>query len=399
MVTLAHSWQGAPGAESSASLAEPAAPVVSTDPLDVLGAVAATIDASFALTEVQSTVAAQHPALAERFGLTFNERGEWIRQRLPRWRLDWVRYEQQAALHGLLKASSGDTWSAALWEWKYRDADRWGAGVWEGDELVAFCGGAPRAISYFGQSAMALQMVDALVNPLQGDALANPGQFQMAAATLAEQQIGDGKTHLLDFGFVESNRLLQIEPLGLYVQADSMTELRWPALSGLPSLQTFARPVTDSNAAAVDRLWLEMKRSLRGSIVGVRDWAFVRRRYLEHPQHAYSVLLVRRRLSGAAVGVVVLRDRQAQGLELVDFVAPPERFQELLDVARRFAGKLGRSVAFAWITASHADLLAEKSSRRSSLDLVIPANIWSPGPAPEEIRGHWWLMAGDTDFR
>ena len=399
MVTLAHSWQGAPGAESSASLAEPSAPVVSTDPLEVLGAVAATIDASVALTEVQSAVAAQHPALAVRFGLACNERGEWTRQRPARWRLGWVGREQQAALHDLLKASSGDTLSAALWKWKYRDADRWGVGVWEGDELVAFCGGAPRAISYFGQSAMALQRVDALINPLQGDALANPGPFQMAAATLAEQQIGDGKTHLLDFGFVASNRLLQLEPLGLYAQADSMTELRWPALSGLPSLQTFARPVADSNAAVVDRLWLEMKRSLQGSIVCVRDWAFVRGRYLEHPLQPYTVLLVRRRLSRAAVGIVVLRDRQAQGLELVDFVAPPERFHELLDVARRFAGKLGRSEVFAWITASHADLLAEKDSRRSSLDLIIPANIWSPGPAPEEIRGHWWLMAGDTDFR
>ena len=142
-----------------------------------------------------------------------------------------------------------------------------------------------------------------------------------------------------------------------------------------------------------------MKRSLQASIVGVRDWAFVRSRYLEHPLQPYSVLLVRRRLSGAAVGVVVLRDRQAQGLELVDFVAPPERFHDLLDVARRFAVKLGRSEVFAWITASHADLLAEKGSRQSSLDLIIPANIWSPGPAAEEIRGHWWLMAGDTDFR
>ena len=398
MVTLAHSWHGAAGAEGSLEIAEPAAPV-STDALDVLGETGARLDAGGTLTEVQSAVAASHPALALRFGLARNEQGEWIRQLLPRWRLGWVRREQQAALLDLVKASSGSHPSAALWEWKYRDADRLGAGVWTGDELVALYGGTSRAISYFGQSAMALQVVDALVNPQQDDAVANPGPFQMAAATLAEQEIGDGKSHLLDFGFVESRRLSQVEHLGLYAQVDSMTEIRWPALPGLPDFQVFARPVADSNAAIVDRLWLEMKRTLQGSIVGVRDWAFVRSRYLMHPLQPYSVLLVRRRFSGAAVGLVVLRDRQEHGVELVDFVAPIERFPELRDVGRRFAGKLGRSEVFTWITASHADLLAAKGGRSIPLDLVIPANIWSPGPVPDELRGHWWLMAGDTDFR
>ena len=399
MVTLAHSWQGAPGAEGAPDIAELSAPPASTDPLEILSAVAAAPDASGALSDGQRAVAAQHPALALRLGLVRGESGDWARQdHPPRWRLGPVRREQQAALHQLREASSGKALSAALWEWKYRDAERWGAGVWKGDELLAFCGGVPRAISYFGQSAMALQRVDALMNPLQDDVLANPGPFQMAAATLAEQ-VGDGKAQLVDFGFVESKRLLQLEPLGLYAHADSMTELRWPALAGLPSLRALARPVVESNAALVDRLWLEMKRSLQGSIVGVRDWAFVRGRYLAHPLQPYSVLLVRRRLSGAVVGVVVLRDRQEQGVELVDFVAPPERFHELLDVGRRFAGKLGRSAVFVWSTTSHADLLAVKGGQRSALDLVVSSSSGSPGPAPEETRGHWWLMAGDTDFR
>ncbi len=402
MVSLAHRWHGAAGAENAAgAVSEPAAPALSADPLDVLNGALAGLGEAGALTDAQGAVAARHPALALRLGLARNGRGEWVRRPPPRWRLDWVRHEQRASLHELLKALSGEVFPAALSEWNYRAADRLGVGAWRGGELVAFCGGAPRAISYFGQVAMALQVVDSVVNPLEEDALANPGPFQMAAATLAEQRIGDGKECLLDFGFVQGGRLSQLEPMGLYAQVDSMTELRWPALPGLPSPGVFARPLAQTNAAVVDGLWLEMKRSLQGSIVGVRDWAFVRGRYLEHPLRPYSVLLVRRRFSGAAVGVVVLRDQHKgeKGLELVDFVAPPDRFQELLDVGRRFAGRLGRAEVFAWISASHADSLAPKGARQSPLDLAIPANIWSPGPAAEEIRGHWWLMAGDTNFR
>ena len=399
MVSLAHSWHGMPGAEGGVEIAEPAAPPAAGDPLEILTQAGTAVSPADALTDAQIAVAVQHPALARRLGLTHTESGEWRRQGAPlRWRLATVRQEHQPALQALLKSSSGKPLAEALWQWKYRDADRWGFGVWEGEELVAFCGGAPRAISYFGQSATALQVVDALTSPMPDDALAGPAPLQMAAATLAEQ-VGDGKAHLLDFGFIDSGRLLQLEPLGLYAQADSMTELRWPALAGLPNPQLVARPLAESNAAIVDRLWLEMKRSLQGSIAGVRDWAYIRGRYLAHPLEPYSVLLVRRRWGGSVIGVVILRDRQEQGVELVDFVAPPERFSELLEVGRRFAGRLGRSAVFTWITTSHADLLAGNGGRGSPLDLVISTSVGSARPAPEEIRGHWWLMAGDTDFR
>jgi hypothetical protein len=30
--------------------------------------------------------------------------------------------------------------------------------------------------------------------------------------------------------------------------------------------------------------------------------------------------------------------------------------------------------------------------------ITTPANIWTPGPAPEELNDRWWLLAGDTDY-
>lgn len=398
LVSLAHSWQSAAGAAAPAELAEPVVPL-SDDPLDQLSSAASVLDVGGALTAFQNTMATQHEALAIRLGFTKNEQGKWLKQRQPRWHPAWVRREQKDAWHDLFKASFGYGMSPLVWEWKYRDADRLGVGVWSGDELVAFYGGMPRAISYFGKPAMAVQIGDVMVHPAQRGVLTRSGPFQMASATFLELQIGHDQPHLVGFGFPEDKALRLAERLGLYAQVDSMTEVRWPALPKRPALRFFARPLVDSNSAAVDKLWLEMKQALQGSIIGVRDWAFVRSRYLMHPLRPYSVLMVRHRFNGAVVGVVVLRDRADQGVELVDFVAPPERFQVLLDVARRHAGKLGRAEVFTWITASHLGLLAAAGGRQVPLDLTIPANIWSPGPAPDELRGHWWLMAGDTDFR
>lgn len=400
LVSLAHSWQSAVGATAPApaELAEPVVPM-SDDPLDQLSSAASVLDVGGALTAFQNTIATQHEALAIRLGFTKNEQGKWLKQRQPRWRPAWVRREQKGVWHDLFKASFGYGMSPLVWEWKYRDADRLGVGVWSGDDLVAFYGGMPRAISYLGKPAMAIQIGDVMVHPSQRGVLTRSGPFQIAAATFIEQQIGFDRPNLLAFGFPEDKAVRLGERIGLYAQVDSMTEVRWPALRRRTILQAFARPVSDSNAAAVDKLWEEMKRALQNSIVGVRDWAFVRSRYLIHPLRPYSVFLVRRRFSGAAVGVVVLRDRQEQGVELVDIVAPPERFQELLDVGRRYAGKLGRAEVFTWITTSHRAMLAATEGRQIPLSLVIPVTIWSPGPTPDELRGHWWLMAGDTDFR
>lgn len=390
VVSLPHRWQSVPGADvASAELAPD-----SHDPLDVLGSVA-----DRALSEEQSAAAAEYPALARRMGMDCNESGQWFGIAHPQWRLAWVRGTDPNAWLELFKATFDSSLSPALSQWKYCDTDKLGVGVWCGDELVASYGGWPRAMSYFGQPATGLQLSDAMVRPSQPDAFAIHGPFHRAAASFAELQLGDGRSHLLGFGFAAKQKTLPIEALGLYAAVDTMTEFRWPALPATPGLRISARAVVVENAAMVDLLWVEMKRALQKSIVGVRDWAFVNRRYLMHPHQPYSVFLVRRRFSGSVVGIVVLRDRQEQGLELIDFVAPPERFGLLLEVARRFAGKLGRSEVFASITTSHADFLNAADERRIALDIIVSVNTWSQGPSLEVLRDHFWFMSGDAELQ
>ncbi len=398
LVSLAHSWSVEKGVGATADLAGPEAPL-NDDPLDLLTTAAAALDVGGALPTSQNSNATQYEALAIRLGLARNEQGDWFKQRQPRWHPAWVRRTHQAEWLDLFEASFGHTMSAANLQWKYQGTEKLGVGVWHDKELVAFYGGMPRAISYFGQPAMAIQIGDVMVHPSQRGVLTRRGPFQVAAATFLEQQIGHDRPHLLGFGFPADKALRLAQHLGLYAPVDSLTEIRWPARPGRPKLRTYARPVTNANATVIDALWLEMKQALQGSIVGVRNWAFLRSRYLMHPQHPYTVLLVRRRFSGAVVGIVVLRDREELGVELLDFVAPPERFQELLDTGRRYAGRLGRPDVFTWISTSHADMLMSTEGQAKKLDIVIPANTWSPGPTVDELQGRWWLMAGDSDFR
>lgn len=401
LVSLEHSWTSSAGAVISPKLSEPEISFpLSDDPLDQLSNAARILDVGSAITAFQNTIAVQHEVLAIRLGFAKNAQNQWFRQRQLRWRPSWIQREHKNDWLDLFRSSFGYSFSPLVWEWKYRDAERLGVGVWSGEELIAFYGGMPRAISYFGKSVMAVQIGDVMVHPSQRGVLTRSGPFQMASATFLELQVGYEQPHLLGFGFPEKKALQLAERLGLYSQVDSMTEVRWPALPRRSTLQFFARPLGELNSAAVDKLWLEMKQALPSSIVGVRDWNFVRSRYLMHPLQPYFVLIVKHRFNGAVVGVVVLRDRQEQGIELVDFVAPPDRFPILLGIARRYASKLGRAVGvFTWITTSHQDLLAVAGGCQVPLDLAIPANIWSSGPAPNELRGHWWLMAGDTDFR
>ncbi len=407
LVALAHSWSAEKGVGTQPAAVAPdtflAEAQPSDDPLDVLTTAAGVLQVGDPLPASQQGLADQHEALAARLGLSRHPQGDWFKQRQPRWQPGWVRRAHQAEWLDLFTASFGHDMSAENLQWKYQNTEKFGVGVWQDKQLVAFYGGMPRAISYFGRPAMAIQIGDVMVHPTQRGVLTRSGPFQIAATSFLEQQIGHLQPHLVGFGFPENKALRLAQHLGLYAAVDSLTEIRWPTLPGQPRLRYFARPVIESNAAQVNALWLEMRQALQSSIVGVRDWAFLRSRYLMHPLQPYAVLLVRRRFSGVPVGVVVLRDRQEQGVEMVDFVAPPARFQELLDTARRFSGRLGGPDVFAWITTSHADMLmpghSHTHTQAKKLDIVIPANTWSPGPSADELQDRWWLMAGDSDFR
>jgi lipopolysaccharide transport system ATP-binding protein len=339
-------------------------------------------------------------ALAARFGLTAQPDGSWLKTRSPRWSLCWVRSgAEHKGWHALFEASFGHSMSQAHWDWKYGGHELAGVGVFAEGELVGFYGGLPRPVMVHGTSAMALQIGDVMVHPSERGILTRQGPFFLACTTFLEQLMGYGRPFLLGFGFPNQQGLRLPVRQGLYEPVDQVTELQWRVTRLLPDWRVRSHAVSWTDESDVNACWAEMAQAMKSSILGVRDWQFVVRRFLKHPTVAYTVLLVRSRWGGQPLGVVVLRDRGVDGLELMDLIGAPVHFSALVRAALRHAHLLGRSRLFAWATLSHRHLLDVWGSESVPLDVWIPANVWSPGPSAAELQGQWWLMGGDTDFR
>ena len=338
-------------------------------------------------------------ALARRFGAVRTENG-WQIERQPRWRPSWVAPDQEAQCFDLFELAFGYRIDPNLWRWKYRDAASPGMGVWRDGQLVAFYGAMPRPVLFLGQPASTVQIGDVMSHPAERGVMTRSGPFQIAASTFIDRSVGYGRPRLFGFGFPTAKALQVAQKLGLYESVDQICELTWPAANGDWRQRLLqCAPATGGDAATIDQLWQSMAADFRDSIIGVRDARYVRERYREHPTVAYQCLLVRRALTGRPQGLAVVRRPDAERVELMDLIAPRRRFPALLGAVRRWAAAQGAQRVTAWITQSHAQAFAATGAAQSPIDLMVPANVWSRGPSAEDLRGRWWLMAGDTDFR
>ena len=316
----------------------------------------------------------------------------------PKWQAGWAGPADEAELLDLFRRAFGNDMAPALWRWKYDGLNPCGASVRRDGRLVAFYGGIPRKIKLFGCEASAVQIGDVMVDPAERGILTRCGPFFLAAEHYLKPLVGPGKRFPVAFGFPSERPYRLGQRLGVYGKGGELMRIDWPALDARPSLVLRLRPLEASAGAAVDRLWLEMAEALSRQIVGVRDFAYLRRRYLEHPTIRYRVYLVTKRLGGQPFGLVVVRELDGE-LELLDLIAPPERLAALVHSVRRLAFGLGKPKVYTWITAQHAARLAGSAGTVSPAHIIIPALAWPQATPPAEIDGHWWLMGGDTDFR
>jgi hypothetical protein len=244
-----------------------------------------------------------------------------------------------------------------------------------------------------------------MVLPSERAVLTRTGPFFLTAASFLEANIGYGAQYLVGFGFPNERAMRVAERLGLYAEVGRMVEVCWPPLSTPLSTQLVLGPCVhhldpekaDLHGRLVDRLWMRMRHDLRDGIVGVRDWSYVRHRYLRHPHKRYNVLLMKSRFIGRALGIVAL-NRGGESCELVDIIAPLKHLPLLVNQTRRMAALWGMNGVYCWITKSYAELFTNTGGKSIDLDIRIPTSAWTPGPRPEDISGRWWLMSGDTDF-
>lgn len=314
--------------------------------------------------------------------------------------IGWARHADEADLLGLFAESFGYAMDPAVWRWKYAEAEPLGTVVRRDGKLQAFYGGMPRQILFHGAPAQAVQIGDVMVHPRERGILRRNGPFLQAASTFLERCVGFGRPCLLGFGFPTDKAMRLADRLGLYREADRMLELSWPATPGtLSPLAVRGRPLDpERDGPTVDFLWQRMAGDLCRRIVGVRDWARIRYRYLGHPGVRYETFLLRHRLTRRPLGVVVLRERE-DALELVDVVAPLSCLPQMVAFCRRHAQRCGKARVFVWVAAAAAAAFRTKGVTETPLGLVVPTCAWTSGPAEDEVRGQWWLLGGDSDFR
>ena len=342
-------------------------------------------------------------ALAQRLGFVPDAQtpGVYLNQREPRsWVLRWLTLDDFALWHSLFQTCFGHSLPQAQWRWKYRDTQQPGIAVLSGDRLVAFYGGMPRPLRVLGQTMAGVQVGDVMVHPEFRGSLSRRGPFQMAASTFLEQQLSPGAPHQLGFGFPNTRAMAVAHRLGLYREVDEVVELSWQAPAAALPWWLGAEVCSAARALAqADRLWAQMQAGFKDSVLGVRDAAYLRARYAEHPSHTHEWLGLRHRLTQQLLALAVAR-RHADGrLEILDLLGPRERLPAMVHAVRVHAQRTAAPLVSLWLTRSHLGELQDPQALVHTLEVKVPTNAWTPDPHGPVVDQRWWLTGGDTDFR
>lgn len=327
-----------------------------------------------------------------KFGLTRNAAS------LP----GWVRAEHAPEVQALFSNVFKQSMAPGLWEWKYAQHRGQAIGVWDHDKLIAHYGGLTRPVMYRGKETLASQSADVMTSLDARRSLSRRSPLFVSSASYLEQAVGFGRQHLLGYGFPNERARRAAELLGLYSHpVGKIFELQWRLDE--KSLRRFLyrcwllNPENPGDAYAIDHCWHQMRQDTSDFIVGVRDAAWISHRYSQHPAHDYQIYAIAFAGFALPFGIVVLRKHPDGRFEWMDVVSKPSRIHELIYGLQRIPGP-STSKLFAWV--SDAILALFPSTQEvNDLNIGIPTCSWTQGPSVDELKGRWWLMGGDSDFR
>jgi hypothetical protein len=293
--------------------------------------------------------------------------------------------------------------STAFHAWKYRPGKGCAVLVFKDDELVAHYGGVGADIVLRGKDSTAVQIVDVMVKPSVRQAVRKTSPFFLAVTQFGERFVGYERPWLLAYGFPNERAMRLGVHMGFYALVGRMVELVWNSAAAARAprpwwqLDTLTRDNVASYTKTLDALWARMRRDLTQACAVIKDAAWLRWRYFEHPERDYQVTLVRNRLTGRALGLFVCRPEGERSF-LLDLVAPKAHLALLIGLAAHEAQRRQLPTLVTWCSQGFLDWLPHVKATVTELPIVTPANMLTPGPAPDSLRNLWWLLPGDTDF-
>jgi hypothetical protein len=305
--------------------------------------------------------------------------------------------------------------------WKYGQEPNQGqgraVGAWHNGKLVAYCGGIPRTLRVRNKNLRGLQIGDVMVHPAWRGILSRRGPFFQVSKRFYDKQIGPHANcpYELGFGFPNERHLRLAVLLGLLRDGGVIEALHWSSLQPksfrLP-WHWLWRPLAASGPRfekAVSSAWKSMQAEVPDVMLGQRDAAYVRWRYVDRPgaenvSSSYPETIVRyhffelrRPWSNFASGVAVM-DLRSSTPHWLDWVGPVTLMRLVSQACRVEAARSGAAALMAWASSAVADQLAHSDIERREVcaGLGIPAS--SNLPPHDMTDMPWWLMGGDTDF-
>ena len=283
-----------------------------------------------------------------------------------------------------------------LRQWKYGDGRGQGVVVYQGQEIIGHYGGLRRDVLLHGQPETVMFMADVMVHLEGRRTLTRKGPFFLMASIAIEQFMQKAS---FSAGFPNNRAMRLGEKLGLYDKVGRMAAIYWTAKNRLPNLNERVRTLDfPVGAELIDRAWQVMRQGLKDYVAGVRNYEYVRHRYLTHPEKQYQLFAVTRRFSGRLLGVFVIGDCGNGVFELLDLIGDMAYFPVMVAQACRVTARLGGGELFCWVCDHMVPLLnAHNQGRVDMLDVDIPVNTVARALDKALVQDQWWLMGGDTD--
>lgn len=285
--------------------------------------------------------------------------------------------------------------------WKYLAGGGNGLGLWDpSGRLKAHCAGTPRAISWCGSPTSGLQVGDVMVSTDMRGLLMRKGPFQQVSSRFYATRVGRARPFQLAWGFPNQRHLRLGVKLDLFWDAGTINQLTWLADQGQPSPW---HTVTSLSGSAPDfdqqvtAAWHAMASDLSGHVLGVRDCAYVRWRFLDRPNHAYKLFSLRRRFTNKVLALFVMRITDSKA-ELLDIIGPRSAVQSAMRAAISQSARSGATTMSAWASNALVDFAQNTGARitpsEASLAIIRESDITEK----DVLAARWWWMGGDTDF-
>ncbi|MDD2743483.1 MAG: hypothetical protein PHV02_14555 [Rhodocyclaceae bacterium] len=293
--------------------------------------------------------------------------------------------------------------SIELLDWKYAQGrgESWVmCSSADGGQVIVHCGLIFRDVLLAGQPVRAAQLVDLMARAKDAGLSRGQSPFRLLMQVILDSLPRPDNPAGVAFGFPSARAMRLGEHLGVYRAVDQWFELKFKARR-LGRFQPKAFELVTfgtDQAAIVDRLWLRMANDLRDYCVGVRDAAFLRRRYLQHPSRLYVLLQVNSGWFNRPMGLAVIRPDEGV-CELMDIICARDKTPMILRAVQSWLADTTSQSMSLLITSSFTEQLKPFAESCEKTQFRIMGSPQTDASVMMNIQNRWWLTGGDTDYR